>query len=370
MSVWSGSAAEIGPSELLRRDVTSDRVAHAYLFTGGGATPLRVALRFAAAVLCSDDGCGTCDTCLRVLRMAHPDVETIEPAGTQLLVEQVREVVRAAWRRPVAGPRRVIVVEGADRMNPNAQNAFLKALEEPPASTTIVLIAPSAESLLETVRSRCREMVFRPPSVAEVAAALADRGVADDDARRWAVVGGGSERAEELATDADARARRERVVAWTLDPARDPGEALDRAAQFAADAKAIRERVSEEHKEHLAEYADWYREAKKAADDRLRREQRRAEQAALEASLDDVSSVLRDLLAASADPLTPLLNVDFRDAIVDRAGTLHPDSAPGVVACLGEVERCRRRLRANANVLLTVERVFLALERHLGSSRT
>lgn len=366
MSVGSGPGAEAGPAELLRRDVASDRVAHAYLFTGaGGAEPVRVALWFAASVLCAEGGCGTCDTCLRILRMAHPDVEMIEPAGTQLLVEQVRDVVRAAWRRPVAGPRRVIVVEGADRMNPNAQNAFLKALEEPPASTTIVLIAPSAESLLETVRSRCREVVFRAPSIAEVAGTLVSNGVADEDARRWAVVGGGSERAEELATDPDARARRERAVAWTLEPMRDPGEALDRAALLAADAKAIRERVSEQHKEHLAEYADWYREAKKAADDRLRREQRRAEQAALEAALDDISSVLRDLLAASADPQAPLLNTDRREAIADRARTLGPGCGAGIVACLGEVERCRRRLRANANVLLTLERAFVALQQHL-----
>jgi hypothetical protein len=94
----------------------------------------------------------------------------------------------------------------------------------------------------------------------------------------------------------------------------------------------------------------------------VRREQRRAEQDALEASLDDIASVLRDLLVAGADRAPPLLNEEHREAIVRRAAELGPHAAPRVVACLGEVERARRRLRANANVLLALEAVFLEVQ--------
>jgi DNA polymerase-3 subunit delta' len=161
---------------LLQRDIASGRVAHAYLFAGvAGRAPMDAALAFGAALECPESGCGRCEVCARVRHRAHPDVEVIEPAGMQLLVDQVRDAIRAASRRPVAGPRHVVIVDGADRMNPTAQNAFLKALEEPPPSTTILLLAPSPEALLETVRSRCREVTFHSPPAEEIAELLGRR---------------------------------------------------------------------------------------------------------------------------------------------------------------------------------------------------
>jgi DNA polymerase-3 subunit delta' len=283
----------------------------------------------------------------------------------QLLVEQVREAIRAASRRPVAATRRVIIVDGADRMNPNAQNAFLKALEEPPPSTSIVLLAPSPEALLETVRSRCREVTFRSPPPAEVAAQLERQGVDADQARYFARVGGGLERAMALATDADASALRAELVARALAPLRDAGEALESAEWLAGKTKELRERVAAAHRADQAAYADWYRETKRTTEDRVRREQRRAEQDALEAAVDDVASVLRDLLAVGRDPTAELLNEGSRDAIVARGARLGASSEARVIACLTDIERCRRRLRANANVALTLEDLFLSLYRHL-----
>lgn len=351
---------------LLRHDVESGRVAHAYLFSGmAGPVPGQAALAFAAAVVCEAGGCGECGNCKRVMRRAHPDVEIVEPAGMQLLVDQVRDVVRAAWRMPVGSSRRVIVVEQADRMNPNAQNAFLKALEEPPASTVIVLVAPGAEALLDTVRSRCREVSFQPLSHKQVAEVLAGEGVSPPEADEWARAGGSLERARELALDPEARERRRALAERLLARPRDPGDALDSADWLSAQTRAIRDRVAEAHKADLEEHGDWYRETKKSADDRLRREQRRAEQDALEGALDDVTSVLRDLLAATQDPSAPLINEDLRAAVSARAAELGGGRAPALVSCLGEVEEVRRRLRSNANVLLSLERVFLALNERL-----
>jgi DNA polymerase-3 subunit delta' len=362
--VWSSVAGAEASASLLQRDIASGRVAHAYLFGGvAGRLPLETALAFGAALVCPSGGCGTCDVCVRVVRSAHPDVEVIEPAGMQLLVDQVRDAVRAASRRPVASSRRVIIVVGADRMNPTAQNAFLKALEEPPPSTTIILLAPSPETLLETVRSRCREVTFRQPPPSEVAALLEAQGVDADDARYSARVGGDLQRAVTLARDGGARALRDEIVTLVLTSLRDPGEALEAAEWLAGRMREVRDRVAVEHKAEKEAFREWFNETKAIGDQRLRREQRRAEQDALETSIDDIASVLRDLVAVVHDPSANTLNETARVQLVERAAQLGDANEARIITCLGAIERARRRLRANANVLLTLEDIFLSLYR-------
>jgi DNA polymerase-3 subunit delta' len=359
VSVWPAAAP--GPVGLLQRDVTAGRVSHAYLFAGAaGRLPVDSAIAFGAALICENGGCGECDACRRVLHHAHPDVTVIEPAGMQLLVEQVRDVVKTAWRTP-DGPRRVIVVDGADRMNPNAQNAFLKALEEPPPSTTIVLLASNPEALLETVRSRCREVVFASPRPADVASILESTGVGADDAAHYARVGGSLERAASLSSDATARDLRNAIVERVITPPRDAGDAIDAAEWLGAQTKRLRDDVAVEHAAHAELYKDWSSETKRSSDERLRREQRRAEQDALDAAVDDIVSVLRDLVVASRDPNAALINSEHRAAIVERAAAVPSESH--VLSCLKDIERSRRRLRANTNVPLTLEEIFLAVYR-------
>jgi DNA polymerase-3 subunit delta' len=244
-------------------------------------------------------------------------------------------------------------------MNPNAQNAFLKALEEPPPSTTIVLLAPNPDALLETVRSRCREVVFASPAPASVASILETSGVDAGDAARFARTGGSLERAASLARDPAARELRAELVGRVLQPPTDPGEAIEGAEWLAAQTRRLRDDVAAQHAELEAEHKQWYQETKRVADERLRREQRRAEQDALDAATDDVASVVRDLIAAGRDANAALINEEVRDEIVERAGLVASEAR--LIACLGDIERCRRRLRANTNVALTLEEVFLAL---------
>jgi hypothetical protein len=161
------------------------------------------------------------------------------------------------------------------------------------------------------------------------------------------------------------RALRDELVGRTLRPMRDPGDALETADWLATQTRGLRDRVAVTHRIHQEAYGDWYRETKRVSEDRLRREQRRAEQDALDAAIDDVSSVLRDLLALTADIDAPILNEEARQAISEVARELSAGADTRIIACLGEIERSRRRLRANANVLLTLEQVFLALYRHL-----
>jgi DNA polymerase III subunit delta' len=259
----------------------------------------------------------------------------------------------------------VIIVSGADRMNPMAQNAFLKTLEEPPPSTTIVLLAPSVDALLETVRSRCREVAFRQPPPAEVAALLEGQGVSPEDARRSARVGGDLARATTLASDPIARQMRDEVVAKTLERLRDPGDALEAAAWLGSRTKELRERVASEHVADREAFGKFRQETKAVADQRLRREQRRAEQEALDESIDDIASVLRDVLVLVRDTDAALLNEEVRGALIERAQGFRPGAEARIIASMGDIERSRRRLRANANVMLTLEEVFLAVYRGL-----
>jgi len=368
VSVWEPIAGQSGPVRLLQGDVSSGRVSHAYLFSGGTGRVTRAAAEaFAAALVCPDGGCGRCRTCRAVSLGVHPDVDTLEPPGMQLLVEQVRDAVRAAWRVPTEASRRVIVVDRADRMNPNAQNAFLKALEEPPTATTIVLVAPNGDALLETVRSRCREIAFHAPSEGETAEMLVSAGVPDDEARRWARLAGTPDRARQLASDADARARREEVVSLALQPARDPADSLAAAETVAARTREMRDRIAERHRESAAEAAEWLRETKKAVEDRLRREQRRAEQVALDEVLEDLECVLRDALVVAHDRDGPLLDPGLRPVLGEVVSRLGPRAVPAVLRALAAVDLARRRLAANANVLVVLEQVFLAVHGALGS---
>jgi hypothetical protein len=168
-----------------------------------------------------------------------------------------------------------------------------------------------------------------------------------------------------LAVDADARALRDEIVAKTLAPIRDAGEALEGADWLAARMREMRDRVGEEHKAEKEAFREWLNETKTVSDARLRREQRRAEQDALEASIDDIASVLRDLLVVLRDPAAPVLNEECRVELVTRANELPDGIDARIIGCLSDIERARRRLRSNANVLLTLEDVFLSLYRAL-----
>lgn len=358
MNVWNRVAGQSSALSLLKTDALSNRVAHAYLFAGeAGREPLEAGLAMSAALVCSEGGCGYCESCRRVAAGAHPDVEVISPAGTQLLVDQVRDVVRDAWRSPLASARRVIIVDEADRMNPNAQNAFLKALEEPPPSATLILLCPNTDALLETVRSRCREIRFRTPGETEIIESLIANGSRVDEAGAAARAGGTLHRALALATDSSAAQRREDLVSSLLVAPRNPADSLALAAQLR---DAVREAgtVSDEDKEIATAQGDWLRETKKATEDRLKREQRRTEQDALETSLDDMASVLRDLIVVAAGSDAALVNEPLLPKL---AGGIGPKSESQAIAGLNAIDLGRRRLRANGNVLLTLEQVFLSV---------
>ena len=119
------------------------------------------------------DACGACASCTRIARGVHADVLVIEPGENgSIRIDAVREAIERAAYRPFEGRRRVVIVDSADAMVSEAQNALLKTLEEPPPASMFVLVTSRPDVLLITVRSRCQRLRFGPLAPGEVAEVL------------------------------------------------------------------------------------------------------------------------------------------------------------------------------------------------------
>ena len=207
---------------LLARAVARRTLPHSLIFDGPEGVGKRTcAVRLAAAVNCLEgvDGnaCGACGVCRRIARAAHPDVTVIEPneKGT-ITVEMARDVIASASYRPFEGRRRVVIVDEADQMQPAAQNALLKTLEEPPPSSMFILVTSRVDALLVTVRSRCPRFRFGRLATEEVARLLQrDHELAADAALALAAVSDGSV-SRALAADAGDLDEARRVALGVL----------------------------------------------------------------------------------------------------------------------------------------------------------
>jgi len=164
---------------LLRRALTTSRVAHAYAFVGPEGSGRRTtALAFASALVAPDGGTAAA----RVTRGSHPDVHLLGPTppvanpkgAPALRIETVRELERLAALKPMEAAWKVFVVDEAEKMTAATPQAFLKTLEEPPARTIIILILSQIRTLPATVLSRCQVVRFHPRPVPGVPALLPD----------------------------------------------------------------------------------------------------------------------------------------------------------------------------------------------------
>jgi DNA polymerase III subunit delta' len=137
------------------------------------STPDLLGKDLAAPDVPINDACGTCASCARIARLVHADVLLVEPGDTGVIkIEQVREAVERTAYRPFEGRRRVVIVDEADTILSEAQNALLKTLEEPPSASMFVLVSSRPDELLPTVRSRCQRLRFGRLSAGDIAAVL------------------------------------------------------------------------------------------------------------------------------------------------------------------------------------------------------
>ncbi len=158
---------------ILSRALESGRLANAYLFYGPDSVGKKLAgFELAKALNCENSGpmtaCGQCSSCRRIGQNLHPDVFYLEPdVGTSvrepwIKIDAIRDLQKKLAFMPYEGKTKVVLIDGADRINPQAANAFLKTLEEPPSDTLIVLITSNPQQLLPTVASRCQGIRFQP----------------------------------------------------------------------------------------------------------------------------------------------------------------------------------------------------------------
>ncbi|HEX4210406.1 MAG TPA: DNA polymerase III subunit [Candidatus Binataceae bacterium] len=125
--------------------------------------------------------CACCNGCVQVALGVHPDFNSIarQANRSEVLIEQVRDLIGRLGSRPSRGPRRVAIIDDAETLNLPAQNALLKTLEEPPGATIIFMITQSERALLDTIRSRMRPVRFAPLTPAEIATVLTSRAKLD-----------------------------------------------------------------------------------------------------------------------------------------------------------------------------------------------
>ena len=184
--------------DLLARSIERNTLPPSLIFAGPSESDTRAtAIAVAQALNClaprDGDSCGVCSACVRIARGVHPDALIVEPGDTGTIkIEQVREIVDRARYRPFEGRRRAVIVAEADALVPQAQNALLKTLEEPPSLSIFILTTSRPDVLLPTVRSRCIRLQFAESGTEEIdhearevaQQVLAQVAAGDDPARR------------------------------------------------------------------------------------------------------------------------------------------------------------------------------------------
>jgi len=160
--------------EILQRSLERNRLAHGYLFSGSSQEELEAVARTLAKVLnCQSppksgqskipiECCDKCDSCVRIDAFNHPDVLWVRPEMKSRVIgiDQVRDLIQTINLKPTVAEYKVGVIVGADRLNNQAANAFLKTLEEPPPKSILILLTTDIQRILETIISRCLRLNF------------------------------------------------------------------------------------------------------------------------------------------------------------------------------------------------------------------
>ena len=334
---------------MLSRAIARDTLPPSLLLAGpAGVGKRRTALAIATTVNCPTpwsgavdgvaggeptrlerDACGACAVCRRIERGIHPDVIVLTPdAMGSIKIEPVRDAIDRAAYRPFEARRRVVVIDEADAMQPAAQSALLKTLEEPPGSSVFLLVSSMPDALLPTVRSRCPTLRFGALLPAEVAAALVrDHEYAEADA--WAA-----------AADADGSI----------------GRALGAQTSDIAEARALAQHLLE----RVARTSEPSRRLDVARDLVPGKGKTPAEERdRLAVRLRTLASLLRDLglLAAGADARM-LANADVRPQL-DALTSAYDDRRS--TRAYAAVDRALAALERNANPKIVADWVALQL---------
>mgnify|MGYP001098336208 FL=1 len=351
---------------------TTQEMVHSWLFVGpAGSGRSNAAVAFAAALVCSQSGCGTCRDCQTVLTGTHIDVERFNPTGLSIKAEEVRELIaRSAWS-PSVGPWRIVIIEDADRLTETAANALLKTIEEPETHTLWFLCAPTLSDVSITIRSRCRHLQLRTPSKTSVEEFLLTNTSVDSKTAAFAarVSQGHIGRARFIATNQEAQSRRKEVLALAFS-LKDIDSCFKAASHLLDTAQEQAESEnSERDSKQLKQLQDAYQGTgrslisggSKAIKD-LEKEQKSATTRSIRDNLDsallDIATIYRDVLVTQSGS-DEILNIDLRLEITDFAKTTTPKRSIERIEALLEA---RINLGRNSAPPSTLEALFCALK--------
>jgi DNA polymerase-3 subunit delta' len=357
-----------------REGAETQEMTHAWLFTGPpGSGRSSAAVAFAQSLICSNNGCGTCSDCNAAKTSGHPDVEVIRTEGLSIKVEEVRELLtRVAWA-PSMGGWRVVVMEDADRLTESAANALLKAIEEPGSRTVWLLCAPTLHDVLPTIRSRCRHLQLRTPSIEAVTQVLINRDKISPDMAQFAakVSQGHIGRARYLATNETARSNRKMIMQVPLQLG--SLAAALQAAQSLVDiateeAKATSESRDETEIEKLQEaygkgatgrgMASGGSKAVKELEKEQKSRSTRMVRASIDGALVDLATFYRDVMMVQSGSTEALINSDLSREVATYSANAPASSS---IKKLNAIMESRTLLAMNAAPLATCEALMCRL---------
>ena len=375
--IWSELQGQSEAVSQLESAVASrdEGVFHSWLFTGPpGSGRSNMALAFAAALLCENQGCGECKSCKLVLSGGHPDVSMLRTERVVITIEEIRDLVANSFYGSSMGRYRIMIIEDADRMAERSSNVLLKALEEPPAGTIWMLCAPSEADLLPTIRSRVRRVALRVPSVSDVAQLLIDRDGVEQKLAYQVAAEAQSHigMARRLAESADARGRRRDTLQSAINM-RGLSQAMftaDRWLDIARkDAEALTAERDAEEREQLmgtfgiepgATIPPALRTAFKQLEDTQKRRATRSLRDGIDRILVDLLSLYRDVLMVQLGAAVELVNQEHRDAIEKLASESKPEET---LAKFDAISLARNRIDANVRDLMVLEALAVVLRR-------
>lgn len=351
----------------LDRAARAGQLSHAYIFEGpSGVGKFTTAQSLAKALVCRERGCNRCPECIRVEHGTHPNVLTVAPRGTTLGIDQIREISHQVILKPAEGDWKIYIVDDADAMTPQAANAFLRTLEEPPPGVIFILVTGNVHGMLPTIRSRCQELTFSAIPSRDIASLLQERfGFDADEAELATRVSGGVVGKALALVRGPGMQRRDQVLTLAADlPVLDSFDLMGAAETIAASIRgAAREDAdSREAIEEAEQFAVDRRHAsfiRRTMEQAAKHDIAQRERLAFEDVLSVLSSWFRDIVVAVEGAPELLTNLDHREAIERCA---RESSSETAVTCIGAIESTRKMIRQNVNPQLAIEAMLLDIQ--------
>jgi DNA polymerase-3 subunit delta' len=342
---------------------------HSWLFTGpAGSGRSNAAIAFAAGLLCEKGGCGTCINCTTTIDGSHADIELVRTEGLSIKVDEVRQLItRTPWS-PSVGNYRVVVIEDADRLTESAANALLKVIEDPGARTVWLLCAPTLTDVIPTIRSRCRHLTLRTPSIKAVTQLLIERDGIEPKMTEFAAnaAQGHIGRAKYLATNDEARKTREKIlnIPFTVKDLASAFEAANTLVELAKSQALAESEVRDEAelaklKESYGTTGSKLASGGSKAVKELEKEQKtrnaRSVRDSLDSALLDIATIYRDILLVKSGSINSVINVQLFEKIKMKESEVSSHSALNMIS---SILMYRNNLLKNSSPNSTIESLF------------